>query len=240
MPKFRISVLRIKCRENAHFSIAMTPFLPTRNHEEPDFLTAGRAVRQSTRSQCGSALATYSAPVAHHQHHDHKPPIRKILLIARVFVRGDDRSETFNFRSAQELAVLQSMPSALNCGGDLVIAQGMAKRNRCTLIKQNLQVMLICCFEASLSALDGGINLFAPDSWEPIEESSTVASIGLAGGFVRRLIQSVGYCPATMIQTKSSAPRIDSIHLKSDGRYASAPLSTRYFDSCSLGERPPP
>ena len=37
MPKFRIPVLRIECRENRHFSIAMTPFLPTRNHEEPVF-----------------------------------------------------------------------------------------------------------------------------------------------------------------------------------------------------------
>jgi Fe(3+) dicitrate transport protein len=36
MPKFRIPVLRFGCRKNRHFSIVVPPFLPTRNHEEPN------------------------------------------------------------------------------------------------------------------------------------------------------------------------------------------------------------
>jgi hypothetical protein len=35
MPKFSTLASRILCRKNGHFTTAMTPFLPTRNHEEP-------------------------------------------------------------------------------------------------------------------------------------------------------------------------------------------------------------
>lgn len=65
-------------------------------------------------------------PIGRHQYHNGKTSIGKILLIAKILVRRDDRSETLCLCRAQKFAVLQGMPSTLKRGDDFVITQRMA------------------------------------------------------------------------------------------------------------------
>ncbi|HEY2019412.1 MAG TPA: hypothetical protein VGH38_38150, partial [Bryobacteraceae bacterium] len=87
-------------------------------------------------------------PIGSHQHHDRQTAIRKILLIAEIFIRGDDRGKALRFRRTEKLAVFQCLPAALKCGDDGPL----------------------CGFEAALTALQHGIDLRPRDARKPFQE----------------------------------------------------------------------
>jgi hypothetical protein len=91
-------------------------------------------------------------------------------LIAKILVGRYDRGKALSFCCTQKIAVLESLPSALKCGDDLVITERMTQGGGCALVKQNLHVTLLGSFEAALCVLENCIGLGALNSREPFQK----------------------------------------------------------------------
>lgn len=68
----------------------------------------------------------------------------EILLIAKVFVREDEEVETGAFRGSEQVAIGDSTPAHLLCGGDFVPGERMAHLHGDTFVQQNLHAANWC------------------------------------------------------------------------------------------------
>lgn len=116
----------------------------------------------------GSNCLLYPRPAGRHQNHDSETSSAEILLVPKVRVGRNQKRESFALGRVEQLAVSQRRPAALVGGGDLVLLQGVAQRDRSSLIEEYAH--LGWSQRAPCSVFQDGTNLLEGDAGEPLDE----------------------------------------------------------------------
>ena len=95
-------------------------------------------------------------------------PAGQVLLVLQVLIGGDEDVKLRALGSGNELAILQTRPTAFVCGFNGMAKKRMTKRRRCTLVKQDQH---LCDFEcASRGMFQHVAGLVQRDAGEPLQK----------------------------------------------------------------------
>jgi hypothetical protein len=79
-----------------------------------------------------------SRPARRHQHEHAEPTARKVLLVTKVLVRGDEAVETFCLGAGEEVPVLEVAPASFVSSLDGVARQMISQWDGSPLIEEEL------------------------------------------------------------------------------------------------------